>query len=259
MTYNNLIPGLTQNPYHYRWKSFGQSHEVIIQQQFEYGIAAVLWDCEQVLAAYVSSVPDRWVSKSCLELGAGTAMAAIVAWRLGAFAVGTDLPEAVADVTQLNVSINTASEKKKKASSCVAAPLSWGNDEHVAECEVLLKKAKAAGHVSTSDDGYDFVIAADVIYHSDQHEPLHHTLLQLVKPKTTFIFVHRKRFDNDSNFLDLLMASFTPVKATPVAQVEPQYPKDNLTIYEFRLPEVAAELMKTATAKAGTAASSKKR
>jgi uncharacterized NAD-dependent epimerase/dehydratase family protein len=35
-------------------------------------------------------------------------MAALVAWRLGAFAVATDLPDAVQDVTRLNVALNTA-------------------------------------------------------------------------------------------------------------------------------------------------------
>jgi predicted nicotinamide N-methyase len=250
--YNNLIAALTANPYTYRFQAFGESHQVVITQSPQYGIGGVLWDCEQVLASYVASTPDRWNSASCIELGAGTGMAAIVAWRLGAFAVSTDLPEVVTDIMVANVQANIdAYDKKKRKTALIAAPLAWGVHEHAVSCEALCARARAAGLITrsapaagkkgdvaqanaTPDGSFDFVIAADVIYHSEQHEPLFNTLLQLVKPHTTFIFVHRRRFENDSNFIDLIRSGFKEVKATPVAQVEPRYPKDNLTIYEFR-------------------------
>ena len=237
--YNNSIAALSENPYRFGWRAFGTAHEVTIQQQFDYGIAAVLWDCEQVLASYIASTPERWVSASCLELGAGTGLAALVAWHMGAFAVATDLPDVVRDVTSMNIRLNTADAMRRKRSTAVVAmTLSWGEDIDAGQCEGILAKARAAGHIASQPEtGYDYIIAADVIYHSDQHELLHRTLQRLMRRKTIFIFVHRRRFENDTNFLDLLLETFAVVKKTPVGSVEPRYPSDNITVYEFRVTD----------------------
>ena len=55
----------------------------------------------------------------------------------------------------------------------------------------------------------------------------------LMHDKSKLIFVHRRRFENDSNFVEPLLEMFEVVKRTPVKEIMSEYPKDNLTIYEF--------------------------
>lgn len=261
--YNNMLP-LTANPYKHSLQLFGQTRTTEIIQFPDFGIGGVLWDCELVLAAYLSGSrmgTSRLNCRSVVELGSGTGLAALVAWQLGAFAVATDLPDVVAHVTTPNVTHNVASVKRQRAAAIHAAPLSWGNRAEGDAVTSIIGKAAAAGLVVASAKvakgrliGHpgsasatlvpvDFLIAADVIYHSDQHAPLLDTILQLLGPQSVFVFTHRRRFENDSNFLEPLMEILEMKSATPVADVLPAYPKANLTIYEFQrrvVPSVAA-------------------
>lgn len=263
--YNNLIAALVQNPFHYRFDFFGEKRHAMIQQLPQFGIGGVLWDCEYVLSAYLLHDCFR---KNChqstfLELGAGTGLAAVVAWLLGGVAIATDLPDVVAAATTPNMTLNqnensSGSIGKRKA-QLAAANLSWGSMEDCAAVQELLAKmckglpmpaVGAAGVASTSssvsevkktksDTGcqptrqFDYIIAADVIYHSDQHAPLLATMAALMHERSKLIFVHRRRFENDSNFVEPLLEMFEVVKRTPVKDIMSEYPKDNLTIYEF--------------------------
>ena len=275
--YNNLIAALVQNPFHYRFDLFGEKRHAMIQQLPQFGIGGVLWDCEYVLSAYLLS---EGFKKNChqstfLELGAGTGLAAVVAWLLGGVAVATDLPDVVTAATAPNMTLNqnqnTSGSIGKRKNQLAAANLSWGSMEDCNACQELLarmckgvpmravgaagvggaaasggaatsdaKKAKQSSTAAASDANanattrkYDYIIAADVIYHSDQHEPLLATMAALMHDKSKLIFVHRRRFENDSNFVEPLLEMFEVVKRTPVKEIMSEYPKDNLTIYEF--------------------------
>lgn len=238
--YNNLLP-LEKNPYPFQYDMFGSKKVVEIQQLFQFGIGAVLWDCEIVLATYLTKVdPKRWNGTTVIELGAGTGLAAIVAWQLGAFAVATDLKDVVDAATIPNVLRNSQSADKRRRAMLHAAVLSWGVTEEAAACCQLLPKEAAASakgkdkSATPKPPAYDYIIAADVIYHSDQHPILLQTMVELASPTTVLIFVHRRRFENDSNFLEPLLEAFDVIKTTPVAEIVPTYPKQNLIIYEFR-------------------------
>jgi predicted nicotinamide N-methyase len=232
--FNNCIAGLDAENYKFKFSAFGSAVEIPIKQFPAMGIPGVLWDCEYVLAVYVARQSARWNTTSVVELGCGTGLAAAVAWKLGAFAVATDLPEVVESVTAPNVTLIAGDALKKRRNAFVAAPLSWGVGEEGRACEELCAKAKQQGLVGTAKGGecFDFVIAADVVYHSDAHGPLMATLAQIVKPSTTFVFAHRRRLENDTNFLDLVLGHFKTIKATPVTEILPDCPLD-LTMYEF--------------------------
>lgn len=260
-TYNNLMEELKANPYRFRYTPFGAPKEVLIQQSFEFGIGGVLWDCELILSKYVThpSNMQRWNNATIVELGSGTAMASIACWQLGGRVIATDLPEVASLITKTNVNLNTAEGNKQARKNCGVMPLSWGV---VSEGDEVLRAVKAMqaavaavapkGKSATSAAGViDFIIAADVVYRSEDHEKLLSTLLHLAHPeRTTIIFVHRERFSNDSNFVQPLKSAFHLVQATNAKTVLPAYPKSNATIYEFkgRLAPVAEDAEQPAEA-----------
>jgi hypothetical protein len=99
--------------------------------------------------------------------------------------------------------------------------------------EELLFKISASDRPTKSK--IDYIVGADMIYHTDQHEILLRSLLTLMNEKTIFIFVHRKRNDHDTNFIDALKRVFEIIKVTPVAEVTKAFPKPTVNIYEFML------------------------
>jgi predicted nicotinamide N-methyase len=249
-TYNNLMEELKANPYRFRYSPFGSQKEVLVQQNFEFGIGGVLWDCELILTKYVThqSQQQRWNNATVVELGSGTAMAAIACWQLGGRVIATDLPEVASLITQTNINLNTAAGNKQQRKNCAVMPLSWGvasEGEDVLRAVASMQaasapmtsksKEKGTAKLSSAPGVIDFIIAADVVYRSEDHEKLLTTLMQLADPeRTTIIFVHRERFSNDSNFVQPLKSAFRQIQATNAKTVLPNYPKENATIYEFR-------------------------
>jgi len=92
-------------------------------------------------------------------------------------------------------------------------------------------------NVSASDrltqSKIDYIFGADVIYHSEQHEILIRTLLTLMTESTIFVFVHRKRNEHDTNFIDALKRTFEITRITPVAEISKVFPKNTISCYEF--------------------------
>lgn len=237
-SYNNLIPGLAANPYRHVWSHFGTSHALEILQFPDLGIGGVLWDCELVLVAWMCSAGNssRFNGATAVELGAGTGLAALVAWKLGSFAVATDLPDIIATITAPNAQHNTAAADKRRRAAYAAATLSWGVDSDADAVVAMLPEAPRGkrSDATAPQRRLDFILAADVVYHSDDHMPLLDTILRIAQPGVTrVVFVHRVRVNNDGNFVEPLKDALELLKATPVADVLPAYPKDNLTIYEF--------------------------
>ena len=231
--YNNLLPQLAANPFRFEWKEYGATHKVEIAQQPDYGVGGVLWDCELVLAQYMVMPRNmgRWRDHTAVELGAGCALAALVAWEAGAtFSCATDLPVVTRDITAPIANAHCASADRRRRTALAAMPLTWGDER---ECNAVLSAvAKRGGGGAHAN--LDFILAADIIYHSDAHAPLLATMKQLASATTTLIFTHRRRFENDVDFLEPLLEAFDVVCATPVAEVM-SFPKQNLTIYELRI------------------------
>ena len=214
---------------------FGTTSTLVIQQDYDQGIGGVLWDCEIVLAHYIGKseqkclatpLPrDYWRGKHVVELGCGTALAALACWVCGAHVIATDLPAIVEKVTLRNVRANIEKADKKTQARMVCKNLEWGNDTH--HGEVL----KACGQKPP-----DVIIAADVIYLCEQYEPLLSTLRALTEHNnlptaTALILTHRKRMGHQEEFLGPLEALFFVETIIPVADVMgAEYPKPTLFI-----------------------------
>lgn len=254
--YNNCIAALRQNPFLFGYDYFGSHRSLEVIQFPDFGIGGVLWDCEFVLAHYLlKQDPQRWNGATAVEVGAGTGLAAMVAWQLGAFAVATDLQEVIETVTTVNTLRNSTDCDKVRRAMLHAHTLTWGVEEEAAAVVAMLPqraptKAKPPkrGDLPAKAEraAYDFIIAADVVYRSEDHAPLLATMATLANDNTVLIFAYRQRFSNDVNFLEPLMDTFEVLRQTPVADITKQYPKNNLTIFEFRLKrkEAVAKALK---------------
>lgn len=162
---------------------------------------------------------------------------------------------------------NAASVLKRKR-SLVAMPVSWGVREDCTAARQALQQMLVQEQQQPPSDTtlptFDVLLAADVIYHSEQHPILLDTIRTLFgindgdegdatatgeagctkakkghhqaktkKLQQRLIFVHRKRFSYDDDFLEPLKETLQLVAKTAVKHIVPSYPRDNLTIYEF--------------------------
>ncbi|CUG86148.1 methyltransferase family 16, putative [Bodo saltans] len=227
--YNNAMVELLANPYTYSHTNCSVKREIQIHQFFEFGIGGVLWDCGLMLGKYITHPHNmnRWAGKVVVEVGTGTGLPALLCWQLGAKAIATDLGEVVEAVTNPNVAINLAAAPKAMRKSLSTAEVRWGEDE---DCARLLQSPP----VLENKGVIDFIIAADVVYRSEDHAKLLRTLDLLASDKTCVIFVHRPRNSNDSNFCQPLREMFIPTKTVPGTDYLTAYPKGGTTINEFQ-------------------------
>uniref|UniRef100_A0A3P9NWX5 Methyltransferase 21C, AARS1 lysine b n=1 Tax=Poecilia reticulata TaxID=8081 RepID=A0A3P9NWX5_POERE len=103
------------------------------------------------------------MDKAVLELGAGTGLLSIVTSLLGAWVTATDLPDILSNLS-FNLRRNT---KGRSRYIPQVAALSWGQE---LERDFPFPSYR-----------YDYVLAADVVYHHDFLEELLNTMLHFYK------------------------------------------------------------------------------
>lgn len=96
----------------------------------------------------------------------------------------TDLPDVLGNLT-FNVSKNTRGRCRHTPQ---VAPLSWGYD---------LERT-----YPTAVYRYDYILAADVVYHHDFLDELLATLKHFCQPGTTLLLANKIRLESDQTFLD---------------------------------------------------------
>lgn len=227
--YSNEMVELLANPYTYSYTTCGVKRDIHIHQFFEFGIGGVLWDCGLMLSRYLTHAHNvnRWAGKVVVEVGTGTGLPALLCWQLGAKAIATDLGEVVTAVTDPNAAVNVAAGPKASKKHFATAVVRWGEDE---DCTRMLQSP----FVQENKGVIDYIIAADVVYRSEDHPKLLRTLDLLASEKTCVIFVHRPRNSNDSNFCEPLKELFHQTKSVPGTDYLPGYPKGGATINEFQ-------------------------
>ncbi|XP_023855333.1 protein-lysine methyltransferase METTL21C-like isoform X1 [Salvelinus sp. IW2-2015] len=144
----------------------------------------------------------NFLDKAVLEIGAGTGLLSIVASLLGAWVTATDLPEILPNLT-FNLSRN--SKGRCRYTPQVTA-LTWGHD---------LEK----DFPSTSCH-YDYVLAADVVYHHNYLEELLATMHHFCKPGsgTTLMWANKVRFQSDLKFTERFKSCFDTTLMTELKE-----------------------------------------
>ncbi|KAJ3592804.1 hypothetical protein NHX12_005143 [Muraenolepis orangiensis] len=171
--------------YHYA------GHDIIIYESLDsYG--SVMWPAALALCSYLESdrLGTELLGKRVLELGAGTGLVTIVSGLLGAAVTATDLQDILGNLTA-NVMRNTRGRCRHTPQ---VTALSWGPD--------LERSFPRSLH------RYDYVLAADVVYHHDFLEELLLTMEHFCQPGTTLLWANKVRFSTDLIFTSNFQRSF---------------------------------------------------
>ena len=153
-------------------------------------LGGAVWPSAIALSNYLSDHQSTWLKSSnpvAAELGSGTGAVGLFAAALGARVVLTDVGPLTAQgyggtsrllhLLRENVRANRAL-LGENAEGCFVAELDWAQKAHAA----AIRKAHAP-------DGFDLVLASDVIYQSSAHAPLANTISRLLCPANGVAFV----------------------------------------------------------------------
>ncbi|KAM9817504.1 uncharacterized protein mettl21ca [Neosynchiropus ocellatus] len=171
--------------YHYT------GHDIVIQESIDsYG--AVMWPGALALCSYLDNNRDTvdLRDKEVLELGAGTGLVAIVASLLGASVTATDLPDILGNL-RANIMRNTR-----------------GCCRYTPKVEVLCWSLDLSKTHPASVYRYDYVLAADVVYHHDYPDELLATMKHFCRPGTTLIWANKIRMVSDVTFMERFNKTF---------------------------------------------------
>ncbi|XP_061597621.1 protein-lysine methyltransferase METTL21C-like [Cololabis saira] len=165
--------------------------EITINEALD-SYAGMIWPAASALCHYLETHQDQWslADRAVLEIGAGTGLVSVVAALLGAWVTATDLPEVLSNLRH-NLSRNTRGRCRYTPQ---VAALSWGYD---------LEKP-----FPSSVYKYNYVLAADVVYHHDFLEELLATMKHFCKPGTTLIWANKVRFETDLTFTENFKKAF---------------------------------------------------
>ncbi|XP_053561450.1 protein-lysine methyltransferase METTL21C [Bombina bombina] len=162
-------------------------YEITITESIE-GYGGLIWPAARALCEYLEKSQEEFnlKDKKILELGSGTGLVSIVACILGAQVTATDLDEITGNL-RVNLSRNTQGRRKYQPE---VKALLWGHDLEHFSCP------------------YDYVIAADVVYHHTDLIDLLETLKYLCQPGTEIIWANKFRFPTDFDFLSQFCITF---------------------------------------------------
>ncbi|KAG5261578.1 hypothetical protein AALO_G00285900 [Alosa alosa] len=192
-------------------------YEICIYESLDsYG--SMIWPGAVALCTYLDTPAGRQqvnlLDKSAIEIGAGTGLLSIVATLLGAKVTATDLPEILGNL-RCNLSRNTKRHCRHPAQ---VTTLSWGVD--------------LENNFPRTTHQYDYVLAADVVYHHDYLNELLVTMRHFCKSGTTLIWSNKIRYQADLAFIERFKEAF---HTTLLAE------KDEIRIYMATARELQAD------------------
>ncbi|KAF7215584.1 S-adenosylmethionine-dependent methyltransferase domain-containing protein [Nothobranchius furzeri] len=178
-------------------------HDISIRESMDtYG--ALIWPGAVALSQFLENNQQQinLMDKAVLELGAGTGLLSIVASLLGAWVMATDLPDVLTNLT-FNLRRNT---KGRSRYTPQVAALSWGQD-----LDRLFPYPSYR---------YDYVLAADVVYHHNFLEELLKTMHHFCRTGsgTTLLWANKIRFPSDLRFIEHFNSSFNTTLLTELPQ-----------------------------------------
>lgn len=145
------------------------------QEKAELGTGLVSWDGAVVLAKYLEKNFDLVNGKLVLELGAGTGIAGLAAWLLGAGEVSlTDLPYTI-DNLHVNIqATREANEFPFSMHNIVAHKLDWTDP----------RTYPAQGQ-------YDVLLGADIVWLEHLVDPLVRTIAHIIGSEGIMLLAHQ--------------------------------------------------------------------
>nr|XP_043872644.1 protein-lysine methyltransferase METTL21C-like isoform X1 [Solea senegalensis]XP_043886609.1 protein-lysine methyltransferase METTL21C-like isoform X1 [Solea senegalensis] len=183
--YPSVICSLGKDIYNY------VGHDIVIYEALD-SFGAVMWPAALALCSFLENNREmvNLQGKEVLELGSGTGLVAIVASLLGASVTATDLPEVLSNL-RANVMRNTRGRCRQLPQ---VTTLSWSFEmERTFPASVYR---------------YDYVLAADVVYHHDFLKELLATMKHFCQPGTTVIWANRVRMESDLTFTENFKKTF---------------------------------------------------
>ncbi|XP_034437710.1 protein-lysine methyltransferase METTL21C-like [Hippoglossus hippoglossus] len=180
-----IICSLGKDIYHYA------GEDIVIYESID-SFGAVMWPAALALCSFLDNNREEvnLQGKEVLELGAGTGLVTIVATLLGAVVTATDLPHVLSNLTA-NVMRNTRGRCRQLPQ---VADLSWSYDLEPTYPTSLYR--------------YDYVLAADVVYHHDFLSELLATMKHFCRPGTKVIWANRVRMESDLTFTENFKKTF---------------------------------------------------
>uniref|UniRef100_A0AAV2K0U0 Uncharacterized protein n=1 Tax=Knipowitschia caucasica TaxID=637954 RepID=A0AAV2K0U0_KNICA len=180
-------------------------HDIVIRESMDtYG--ALIWPGCIALSHFLENNQQQinLMDKAVLEIGAGTGLLSIVASLLGAWVTATDKPDILSNLT-FNLLRNT---KGRSRYTPQTAALTWG--QHLDR-----DFPHPAFH-------YDFVLAADVVYHHECLEELLKTMHHFCRPGsgTTLLWANKNRFQSDLSFTERFKDNFNATLLCELPQQE---------------------------------------
>lgn len=204
----------------YPERSFHFPHiqETIVISQSIDAIGTVIWDAEVILAHYLDNSHQSFDlnRKLFLEIGAGTALASIVAGKSGANLFLQELDEVIEQ-----------SQSRIEQNHLLAQYISglWGNEL----AKQILERSK---------DAFDMIVMADVLYHPEHFQDLNVTILTCSKVGTEVIIVYELRRRELESYFTSLRDNFEILKVLHydvIRQEEEVVPSNSLVHTNFYL------------------------
>nr|XP_046189530.1 protein-lysine methyltransferase METTL21C-like [Oncorhynchus gorbuscha] len=181
---------------------FYAGHKInIVEAMDSHG--GVIWPAALALCNYLETNTDviDLKGKQVLELGSGTGLVSIVASLLGAQVTATDLPDVLSNL-RYNLLRNTRGRSKYTPE---VTALSWGPEVERTYPRSVYR--------------YDYVLAADVVYHHDLEELLV-TMNYFCRPGNTLIWANKVRLKTNLVFTEDFKNTFNTTLLAEMGEVK---------------------------------------
>ncbi|KAJ1882125.1 Methyltransferase-like protein 21B [Coemansia sp. RSA 486] len=178
-------------------------HTIVVRQEPDHTIdltqntGFLVWDGAYLLSTFIFNHIDLH-NKSCIELGAGSALVSITAsLKQPLRAVATDMLE-YQTFARRNISDNKAK---------------------VAVCELLWEDSKQCGLLGC----FDVVLGSEILYLSSQHDNLLGTLHRLMHQTSVAYFLYKNRGLGEHLFIEKATSQGFVIKEMPQSLILPEF------------------------------------
>lgn len=213
-------------------------------------LGQTVWDASIVLAHFLAKNArkgefsrQKVKGKRAIELGAGMGLGGLALAMLGCNVVLTDL-EPVLTLLRRNYETNLSPSALKAMSSPLA-----GNVGHV---EVKALDWSRPEQRDLEGGPWDFILAADCIYHEHIIVGLLKTCLVLCSPKTTVLIVNELRSESVQSVFLRIFAEHFSIKKISSSKFHPVYQHPAIQVFQLKLLRICSGGAAQSSASAGS-------